>query len=60
MEFNRIEEKRIEEKKGDGVPEKTLNEALGQIEAWKYETEIVAAGVKDVLKLAIAFRGKEL
>ncbi len=36
------------------------NEALEQIEARQYDTEMIAAGVKDILKLAIAFRGKEL
>ncbi|MCP4750538.1 MAG: AAA family ATPase [Proteobacteria bacterium] len=59
MEFKRIEEKRGE-KMGDDVPEKTLNEALKQIEARQYETEMNAAGVNDILKLAIAFKGKEL
>ncbi|MCP4755936.1 MAG: AAA family ATPase, partial [Proteobacteria bacterium] len=67
MEFKRIDEKRESGKarkresgKAEGAPEKTLNEALAQIEARQYETEMVAAGVKDILKLAIAFKGKEL
>ncbi len=34
--------------------------ALKQIEARQYETEMIAAGVNDILKLAIAFKGKEL
>ncbi|MCP4751555.1 MAG: AAA family ATPase, partial [Proteobacteria bacterium] len=59
MEFKRIDEKRGG-KMGDDVPEKTLNEALKQIEARQYETEMNAAGVNDILKLAIAFKGKEL
>ncbi|MCP4757267.1 MAG: AAA family ATPase, partial [Proteobacteria bacterium] len=67
MEFKRVEEKRESGKagkresgKGIGAPEKTLDLALEQIEARQYETEMVAAGVKDILKLAIAFRGKDL
>ncbi len=39
---------------------KSPHGALEQIEIKQYETEMVAAGVKDILKLAIAFRGKEL
>ncbi len=36
------------------------NDALAQIEARKYETELRARGIKDVLKLGIAFKGKEV
>ncbi len=42
------------------TPEDVLEEALKQIEEKKYVTELEAAGVRDILKLAIAFRGKEL
>ncbi len=41
-------------------PEDVLKDALKQIEDRKYETELKAAGVKDVLKIAVAFRGKKL
>ncbi len=42
------------------TPEQVLEDALKQIEEKKYATELEAAGITDILKLAIAFRGKEL
>ncbi len=41
-------------------PEDVLKEALKQIENRQYATELEAAGVKDILKIAVAFQGKEL
>jgi len=33
---------------------------LKQIEAKQYSAELEAAGIKDILKIAIDFKGKEL
>ncbi|MCP4105678.1 MAG: AAA family ATPase [Desulfobacteraceae bacterium] len=52
-----IEFKKVYE--GD-TSENVLEEALKQIEEKKYAAELEAAGVKDILKLAVAFKGKEL
>lgn len=52
-----IEFKKIYDKE---KPETVLNNALKQIEDKKYGSELKAAGVVDVLKLAIAFKGKKL
>jgi len=41
-------------------PETTLDKALKQIDKKKYITELKNAGVKDILKLAIVFRSKEV
>ena len=41
-------------------PEDVLSQALKQIEERKYTAELEEAGIKKVLKIAIAFRGKEL
>ena len=35
-------------------------EALKQIEEKKYETELLDAGVKNIIKIGIAFRGKNV
>ena len=40
--------------------EQVLAEALKQIEVRGYATELTAAGIKDILEIAVAFRGKEL
>ncbi len=45
---------------GPDAHEKVLEEALKQIEDRGYETELTAAGITDILKIAVAFRGKEL
>jgi hypothetical protein len=37
-----------------------LNDALKQIEDRGYEAELTAAGVTDILKIAVAFKGKSL
>lgn len=34
------------------------DEALKQIEEKKYETELIDAGISDIVKIGIAFRGK--
>ena len=41
-------------------PEHVLSQALKQIEERRYAAELEEAGIKKVLKIAIAFRGKEL
>ena len=52
LEFKRVYE--------DEQPETVLNDALQQINEKAYATELEAAGVTDILRLAVAFRGKEL
>jgi len=52
-----IEFKRIYE---DEDSEKVLNGALKHIEKKKYDVELKTAGVKDILKIAVAFTGKEV
>ncbi|QTA81713.1 AAA ATPase-like domain-containing protein, nuclease domain-containing [Desulfonema limicola] len=52
-----IEFKMIDEEK---TPEQTLKKAMDQIENKKYAAELQAAGVKDIIKIAVAFKGKEL
>ncbi len=44
----------------DEKPETILKEALQQIQDKAYTTELEAAGVTDILCLAVVFRGKEL
>ncbi len=44
----------------DEKPETVLEGALKQIRDKAYTTELEAAGVKEILRLAIAFRGKEM
>lgn len=41
-------------------PEDILKDALKQIEQKNYTAELEAAGIQQILKLAIAFKGKEL
>ena len=56
-----IEFKKVDEEDEDKeTPETALKHALEQIEARQYAAELEAAGITDILKLAIAFRGKEL
>ncbi|MCP4344172.1 MAG: hypothetical protein GY795_01430 [Desulfobacterales bacterium] len=52
-----IEFKKVYE---DEKPEDVLEGALNQIREKKYAAELEAAGVKDILKLAVAFQGKKL
>ncbi|CAN2039554.1 AAA ATPase-like domain-containing protein, nuclease domain-containing [Candidatus Magnetomoraceae bacterium gMMP-15] len=54
-----IEFKRVYKDEGE-TPEGTLEDALKQIEEKQYAAELEAAGVNNILKLAIAFQGKEL
>lgn len=54
-----IEFKQIDEYTGETAV-KALENALKQIEKRQYAAELEAAGVSDILKLAIVFRGKEL
>jgi hypothetical protein len=54
IEFKRLDE---DEKK---TPEKALEEALKQIEDRGYATELEAAGIRKIMKLAVVFKGKEL
>lgn len=54
----------IEFKKVDKFEEETfetaLKAALKQIEEKKYDSELKALGIKDIVKVGIAFKGKEV
>ncbi|MCP4113180.1 MAG: AAA family ATPase [Desulfobacteraceae bacterium] len=52
-----IEFKKVHENE---TPEDVLKSALEQIEEKKYAEELEASGVKNILKLAVAFQGKKL
>lgn len=52
MEFKRVYD--------DETPETVLDDALRQIRDNAYTTELEAAGVTDILQVAVAFQGKEL
>ncbi|MCP4347289.1 MAG: AAA family ATPase, partial [Desulfobacterales bacterium] len=52
-----IEFKKVYE---DDSPEDVLEEALNQIEDKKYVAELEGSGIKNILKIAVVFRGKEL
>jgi len=52
-----IEFKRIEE---DEIVEDILNDALKQIEKKRYDVELKAANIKNILKLAIGFKSKSV
>ncbi len=54
IEFKTVD---IEEKE---TPKSALAAAMKQIEEKKYETELKERGIKKIIKLAIAFRGKEV
>ncbi|QTA81720.1 AAA ATPase-like domain-containing protein, nuclease domain-containing [Desulfonema limicola] len=52
-----IEFKMVDEEK---TPEQTLKKAMEQIEKRKYAAELQASGIKEIIKIAVAFKGKEL
>ncbi|MDM8520201.1 AAA family ATPase [Anaerolineales bacterium HSG6] len=52
LEFKRVDD--------DQKPETVLEKALQQINDKAYTTELEAAGVTDILRLAVVFRGKEM
>ena len=54
-----IEFKKIDDFLSDTIEEGTAK-ALKQIEDKKYETELLEKGIKDIVKLAIVFKGKEV
>ncbi len=54
-----IEFKSVDKDENETV-ENAIKAALAQIEAKKYETELVERGIKHIKKLAIAFSGKEV
>ncbi len=54
MEFKKVDKRRKE------TPEQALKKAMDQIKAKRYVADLKAAGIKDILVIAIAFRGKEL
>ncbi|MDM8549011.1 AAA family ATPase [Desulfobacterales bacterium HSG2] len=69
IEFKRLDEDEEDEdqdsdskrrKKKKKTPQKALEEALKQIEERGYAAELEAAGIRDILKLAVVFKGKEL
>ena len=43
-----------------GVPDNALTQALEQIETRRYARDMIAAGVKEILKIAVVFQGKQL
>ncbi|MDM8519911.1 PD-(D/E)XK nuclease domain-containing protein [Anaerolineales bacterium HSG6] len=52
LEFKRVDD--------DQKPETVLEEALQQIKNKAYLTELSAAGVTDILQLAVVFQGKKM
>jgi hypothetical protein len=54
-----IEFKRANERKKESI-ETALERAKTQIEEKKYEAELINRGINDIMKLAIAFKGKEV
>ena len=54
-----IEFKRASELRKESI-EKALELAKKQLNEKKYETELIGRGIKDIMKLAIAFKGKEV
>jgi hypothetical protein len=52
-----IEFKRIDENEN---PDNVLNDAMKQIDDKAYDIELKTAGISDILKIAIGFRGKEV
>lgn len=54
LEFKKIDTHQHE------TPEQALEKAMKQIEEKRYAAELEAAGIQNILKIAIAFRGKEV
>jgi hypothetical protein len=54
-----IELKKFDKKKDKDL-EKTLERAIKQIEEKRYDQEFVSFGIKNILKLGMAFEGKEV
>ncbi|QTA80132.1 AAA ATPase-like domain-containing protein [Desulfonema limicola] len=54
-----IEFKKVDKEKNENY-EKAMEAALKQIEDKNYASELQAAGIRDILKLAVVFQGKEL
>ncbi|QTA80133.1 AAA ATPase-like domain-containing protein, nuclease domain-containing [Desulfonema limicola] len=54
-----IEFKKVDKEKNESH-EKAMEAALKQIEEKNYASELQAAGIRDILKLAVVFQGKEL
>ena len=52
-----IEFKRVEENE---CPDDVLTDAMKQIDDKAYDVELKSAGVRDILKIAIGFRGKDV
>ena len=55
-----IIEFKIADKSTEESMQKSIEKAKLQIEEKKYETELIKRGIKDIVKLAIVFRGKEV
>jgi hypothetical protein len=55
-----IMEFKLVDKPDENAHEQVLTNALKQIEDRGYQTELTAGGVTDILKIAVAFRGKSL
>jgi hypothetical protein len=54
-----IEFKKVNEEKKETL-KSAAEKALEQIESKNYETEIEDRGIKDIIKMGIAFKGKEV
>ncbi len=60
IEFKRLDDEEGKKRRKKKTPQQALKEALKQIEERGYATELTAAGIQDILKLAVVFKGKEL
>ena len=54
-----IEFKTVDEEENETV-DTAVQAALAQIEKKKYETELIDRGIKNIKKLAVVFKGKEV
>ncbi|MGL4914367.1 MAG: AAA family ATPase [Romboutsia sp.] len=54
-----FEFKRYDEEDEETI-EETLSDALNQIEVKKYDTELISRGIKNIVKMAIVFNGKNV
>jgi len=54
-----IEFKKVDKYENETI-DMALEAALKQIEDKKYETELISMGIEDIIKLGIAFKGKEV